>query len=63
MSTKKYKIVWKTPGSDVEHTIPSEAVVTMLNSYGDRVYFWFTDNEDFCCDGLSLVDDSIKPEL
>ena len=36
MSTKA-KIIWRTPGSDVEHTIPNSAKITLVDKVGDRV--------------------------
>lgn len=44
MSTnKKPKIVWKTPGSDIEHTIPSEAVVTIVDNKDVKRSCWLED--------------------
>lgn len=57
MSTnKKTKIVWKTPGSDIEHTIPSEAVVTLIDSEGKRHSSYFRDGEIWISGYVNLCD-------
>lgn len=51
MSTK---IVWRTPGSDVEHTIPEGAVVSFIKEDG-VVECWFYNGRLVCDEEIEVV--------